>query len=134
MLQVPPEGLEREDMVRILSCYDNDEQVDAALLRIYNLNITAIQTEIDGKTFRDAIDWIIRQSGHYQHAVRFLSLYSKYQSARARKGPALLDLVEQLWKLASAEAKARAPAEDPPEGDRPVVNVLKQGFFRRMFG
>jgi hypothetical protein len=132
MLTVPPTGPELDQMVDALSRFESDEEVDAALLELYNSNRAAIQTDPDGKTFREAIDWIVRQSGHHQHAIRFVSLYSKYQSKQARKGPVLLILIEELWKAARAEAKARALPEPAPVTP-PIIDVRTDGFFRRLF-
>jgi hypothetical protein len=134
LLRVPPEGPEREEILRALSQFGSDERVDAALLRIYQLNSSAIQTERDGGTFEDALDWITRQSGHHQHAVRFLTLYSRKQTRRARKRMDFLVLIERLCDKAGAEVKVRSPDDAPKLPERPILQELKRGFFARLIG
>jgi hypothetical protein len=134
LLRVPPEGPEREEILRALSQFEPDEDVDAALLCIYQLNGSAIQTERDGGTFEDALDWIARQSGHHQHAVRFLALYSRQQTRRARKRMDFLVLIERLCDTAGAEVKARSPDDAPKLPERAILQELKRGFFARLIG
>jgi hypothetical protein len=124
LLRVPPEGPEHEEILRALTRFEPDEHVDAALLRIYQLNSSTIQTERDGGTFKDALDWIARQSGHHQHAVRFLTLYSRKQTRRARKRMDFLVLIEQLCDKAGTEVKVRTPDDVPKLPERPIFARL----------
>jgi hypothetical protein len=134
LLRVPPEGPERDGILKALTRFEPDEHVDAALLRIYQLNSSAIQTERDGATFKDALDWIARQSGHHQHVVRFLTLYSRKQTRRARKRRYFLVLIEQLCDKAGVEVKVRSPDDAPKLPERPFLQELKGGFFARLIG